>query len=322
MYPTFSLVIEWENARLSESDRALEMLRRLSSQILELGLTPPAQPEVILLYNPGEVEPGVIKDAVSQVAAPDQWPADLTILPASASTYYEQKNIGAARSRGEVIIFLDSDVIPEEGWLASLLQAFSNPEVGVVGGNTYIAHEDLNGKAFALFWFFPLRDGRGELRRDQHFFANNVAFRAEVFRAHSFPPLATFRGQCIALAEELARNGVGIYRQERARVSHPAPNGWRHFLVRALCHGHDDTVLGRVAGQNGIALSPLGASKRYIGSLRHAGWTVLHHRREVGLPLLHVPSVLALAGTYYTVKLAGELISCISPRLIRERFSL
>jgi hypothetical protein len=48
------------------------------------------------------------------------------------------------------------------------LQAFSNPDVGVVGSSTYIAHEDLNGKAFALFWFFPLRDDRGGLRRDRH----------------------------------------------------------------------------------------------------------------------------------------------------------
>jgi hypothetical protein len=99
MYPTFSLVIEWENARLSESDRALEMLRRLNSQILELCLTPAAQPEVILLYNADEVEHRVIEDAVAQVTAPDRWPADLTIVAANASTYYEQKNIGAARAR-------------------------------------------------------------------------------------------------------------------------------------------------------------------------------------------------------------------------------
>src|SRR3954447_22832744 len=97
MYPTFSLVIEWENGRLSEGDRALEMLGRLNSQISELGLTPAAQPEVVLLYNAGEVEPRVIEDAMAQAAAPDRWPADLTILPANASTYYEQKNIGAAR---------------------------------------------------------------------------------------------------------------------------------------------------------------------------------------------------------------------------------
>ena len=143
-----------------------------------------------------------------------------------------------------------------------------------------------------------------------------------MFRAHSFPPLETFRGQCIALAEELARNGIGIFRQEGARVSHPAPNGWRHFLVRALCHGHDDTVLARVAGQTGTALSPLGACKGYIGSLRDAGWRALRHRRDVGLPLFHLPSVLRSPERTTMAKLAGEVVSYISPRVIRDRFSL
>ena len=129
------------------------------------------------------------------------------------------KNIGAARARGEVIVFLDSDVIPEEGWLASLLQALSNLDVGVVGGNTYIAHEDLNGKAFALFWFFPLREARGGLWRDPHFFANNVAFRAEVFRAHSFPPLGTFRGQCIALGGTSSRVTASGFSARKGRGS-------------------------------------------------------------------------------------------------------
>lgn len=57
-----------------------------------------------------------------------------------------------------MIVFLDSDVIPEEGWLAGLLRAFRNPAVQVVCGGTYISLEGLYSKTVALFWFFPLRE--------------------------------------------------------------------------------------------------------------------------------------------------------------------
>src|SRR4029077_19368753 len=59
------------------------------------------------------------------------------LLPTADSRYCSLKNAGAAASSGEIIIFLDSDVIPEPNWLAALLETFSNPHVSVVVGSTH-----------------------------------------------------------------------------------------------------------------------------------------------------------------------------------------
>jgi GT2 family glycosyltransferase len=44
------------------------------------------------------------------------------------------RNAGIAASRGDVLVFLDDDAVPQPGWLAGLLAPFSDPRVAIVGG--------------------------------------------------------------------------------------------------------------------------------------------------------------------------------------------
>jgi hypothetical protein len=56
-------------------------------------------------------------------------------------------------------LFLDSDVIPQAGWLKFLLGSLdNNPAVEVVAGNTFLDLSDFMGRAMALSWLFPLRE--------------------------------------------------------------------------------------------------------------------------------------------------------------------
>jgi hypothetical protein len=87
------------------------------------------------------------------------------------------------------------------------------------------------------------------------FFANNVAFRQELFGSYRFPSLPQVRGQCQALAEMLQSLGVKIFYQPMSSVSHPAPNGLRHFIMTAMCHGHDVVMTyRRRAGSANVAI--------------------------------------------------------------------
>jgi hypothetical protein len=135
-----------------------------------------------------------VEEIFEGVAPLDAWPAEVRIISTEGLEYVEQKNFGARQSNPDLIIFLGSDVIPEPGWLIGLLGAFRNPEVQVAGGNTYLSPEGLYGKAFALFWFFPMRVEGNGLRRTNGFWANNVAFRREFlesFRSRSCRPSAS-----------------------------------------------------------------------------------------------------------------------------------
>lgn len=191
--PTFSISIEWENARFAELERTRAMLLVLSEQLI--ALPPPREPpQINLLYDRTVIDGDMVRRVVSEELQPDSLPAVTRIVPNEGLRYYDQKNFGASISDAELTIFLDSDAILEPGWLAALIASFENPAVGAVAGENYIEYDNFYSKAFALFWFFPLRDTAEDLRPADHFHANNSAFRSEIFAANPFPKLPTFRG--------------------------------------------------------------------------------------------------------------------------------
>ena len=149
----------------------------------------------------------------------------MRLLPAPGASYYQQKNTGAAAATGDVVVFLDSDVVPEEGWLESILRPFALPWVRCAAGNSYVDTGSVYGKAFALTWFFPLRDHDGRRGLVAHFYANNVAFRRDFFLARGFADDGGLaRGACRRLAESIRAEGHKIAYDGAARVSHPPPN--------------------------------------------------------------------------------------------------
>ncbi len=320
--PSFSVIIEWDNARLSELDRAEQMLRQLYRQIGQLSPTPNRPPEVLIIYDRGDVDRAIIDTAVNRAGLEDDDLAQLQVIAAEGLAYYQQKNFGFGLSDREIVIFLDSDVIPEAGWLEGVLEALGRPDIDVVSGNTYLSLESFYQKAFALFWFFPLRSDKPELKRVGGFFANNVAFRRSVFSENPFPDLPAFRGQCVVLARHLENTGRSIYRQERSRVEHPSPNGATHFMWRALCDGHDEVVLARHLGRSWLDRTVVGSMKRFAWHLLNSARRVVRSRKDVGLSMVQAVSAYGLALSYYGLKLGGELVSHVSPGIIRRHAKL
>jgi hypothetical protein len=316
--PTFSLVLEWENARLSELGRTQEMLKRLHEQIVEVEHP---RPEIIILHDKDHVERRLIEEVVGKVSKLETWPADIRIFPTDGLGYYEQKNFGAQQSDSDLIIFIDSDVIPEPGWLANLLEAFQNPDVKVVWGNTYITQERFYDRAFALFWFFPLRSDEEGLRRADYVLANNLAFRRETFEAFQFPSLPLFRGQCGALTENLKKHGIDIFCQPGARVSHPPPNGLRHFVTRAVCEGYD-VALYRQHVQ-GRAASPVASLTYHLRTFGRRSLTrTVRHYRDVRLGPIGAFGAIGIAACYCVFGFAGALLAHVQPELVRRHFSI
>jgi len=306
-----SIVIEWENIHLAEADRCAAMLRELTRQIAE---QPPADGsrdvEILVIFDDQTTSEARVREVVaaSHAAIPDR--VTLRFIAGSGRGYYEQKNLGAAEARGDLVVFLDSDVIPEPGWLRALLGSFANPAVEVVCGNCYLDTGDLVSKSLALAWFFPLRDGRDVLARQDSFFANNVAFRRDVAMRYPFePPEGTSRGACRVLARRLAADGRGLFVNTAARVSHPAPNGLRHLLLRGLAQGRDNLLFDRLIGRGGA-----GASLRRVVRLQIGAWKrIVRHRRTVALGLLDLPAALAIASLYYACYAVGDVATRVAP---------
>jgi len=314
--PTYCVVIEWDNARFSELSRARRMLAELLRQMEALAVRTGGLGRVIVVYDESRIDVRLLRQCFFEYAG-NAWDEKIRFVTRPGARYYELKNLGAKEASGDVLVFLDSDVIPEPGWLMSLLGSFQDPNVEVVSGGTFISLDGLYEKAFALFWFFPLRRSAPTLREARNFFANNVAFRRQVFARHPFPELVQSRGQCVALAETLVKQRIGLYRQESAWVSHPPPNGIQHFCMRAVTQGHD-RLADVCRSADGIAPPLRTTYWAFVANLRFALWRIRTHFREVGLGRAGAAYAALLAALYYSIMAGGEMLTRASPGFVRR----
>lgn len=301
MTPEVTLVIEWDNVALAGESRAQSMLEALRREILAC----PKSVEVLLVYDAAQPAP----DIEALRLGPSS-----RLAAAPGSRYYDLKNQGAEQAQAEIVVFLDSDVIPEAGWLKNLLAPFEDPGVQCVAGSAYIDPRDTYSRAFALFWFFPLRPEDEALRPARNFWANNVAFRRATILAHPFPAIrGSSRGSCILLAQQLGAAGVTIWSNSAARVSHPAPQGGSHFVRRALAQGRDRIL--RAKGWQRTALASMANFARNM--VRGYGRILLYHRR-VGLTIAMAPAACVVCSAYYGLMLAGELGAILRVPAVRR----
>jgi hypothetical protein len=318
--PTFSISIEWENARFAELERTRRMLRALREQLL--ALPPPTKPpQINVLYDCGTIDGDVVQRVIAEEFQPDSLPAVTSIIPSDGLRYYQQKNFGGLQGEFDLTILLDCDVVPEPGWLQAMISAFDNPKAGVVAGETYVEYSTFYSKAFALFWFFPLRDPSTGLLPATFFHANNVAFRSEVFAAYPFPDIPIYRGQCTVLGHTLLANDIGLYVQKEARVSHPVPLTVRYFIGRALNNGRDEVLVKAMLERpNRRQLQTVYWNYRtgIVGSYRK----IRAHGGEVGLSPLGAMAAYVVAVTYFTLKAVGEVITHIRPNLVARLFPI
>jgi glycosyltransferase involved in cell wall biosynthesis len=301
------------------------MLRELRRQVEDLFEADPAAGtpqapgfELLLVYDEDEFEGGGLSVLLEECLGPPDPVLNWRLLPTTDGGYYRNKDRGARAAEADIIVFLDSDVIPEPGWLERLLLALNDPAVDIVVGSAYIDPSGLVGKTFALTWFFPLRSGDGPLKPVHGFFANNLAQRRAFYLDHPFPDLVgTARGACVVLARQFGQSGIPIYQDPRARVSHAAPNGLAHISKRALAQGRDRLYRERNFGSRWSS-SWLASLWRWLRNGASAYYRVFRDFRKVGLNPLLIPAALAISGYYYTLYWLGEMASHLRLPAIRR----
>ena len=302
MTPDVSIVVEWENAAHAGAQRADAALARLAEE----ANASPKRIEVLVCHD--EDTPPAIPPRGTGGAP--RW----RTVRVPDSRYYELKNHGAGAAAGDLLVFLDSDAIPEPRWLEALLAPFADPAIDVVAGQTYIQADSVYSKAFALWWFFPLQASQALLQPAADFFANNVAFRRSTFQAHPFTPIrGTSRGACVELAATLHDAGITIWKATAARVAHPAPRGWRHFILRALAQGRD-----RLPRERGWKATLIGSLARLARNISTGLVRTLRDRRQVALSLAGVPASMALCCAYYGLYFAGEMAALLGVSAVRR----
>lgn len=316
-------MIEWENALLSDVDRARQMLSRLGEQARDYARSHNTRFELLVAYDPGEVDVAVPRSTVDEELDPANWPGDIRYIAAPGLHYFEQKNLGAASATADTVVFLDSDVIPDAGWLGHMLGAVDRDDVQVVGGHTYLARDTLLDRLFSGFWFFEPNPKHTGVSPTGHFYANNVAFKREILERYGFRRAGSYRGQCVELAGRLKADGIQIWRAADATVSHPAPEGLRHAFIRAVCQGHDNVYWRRHKRPLGwLHASPLGGAVRLVRTIGRNGQTIASRARPLGLDPLTASGSFVFGAGYALVIYGAEIVAYFAPGLIRNHVQM
>jgi hypothetical protein len=304
---------------LSELDRTRRLLSQLYLQAGQIR----CDVELLILYNPGQIDVAVISATLHRAGIGGRKPPQLHVRVECSEGlhYYDLKNEGARRATGEIIVFTDSDVVPEEGWLRSMVDPLlSDPGISVVAGCTYVDPENLVSKAFALGWFFPLRHDKPALSAEgSFFFANNLAFRRRMFLENLFPPMpaGSTRGACAQLRQQLLEKKINVWTNSGAQVSHPAPNGWKHFLVRGLAHGRDEYFYFHTHGESrsGSCCEVLKRGFRRLNQMIPDTWAA---RERLHLNAFQIPAAIGIMIGYYSLALLGAVIVALLPDSSRK----
>jgi hypothetical protein len=315
---SFAFVVELENAQLSGLERAGQMLKVLQEQAIAHRPQPSRPPQIVILYDKHETDSRMVEQIVAESLDLNAWDVAINIVGTDKLKYYELKNYGVSLTDRDIVLFIDSDTIPEPGWLTGLLSAIDEPNRSVVCGNTYVASETFLGRASNLFWIFETRSESDDLREIDYLYANNVAFKRSVLERYPFPDLESFRGQCHVLSEQLRRDGVTIYRHDGSRLAHPPPGGIAHFLKRAIWQGHDEVTIGRIRAAGTRQVSLAGSFDRFKDRVRMMLDRTARHRRDIGLSWPGAVGAVAIGGVYCVFQLFGEVVTYASPKFVRR----
>ncbi|MGR8981646.1 MAG: glycosyltransferase family 2 protein [Gammaproteobacteria bacterium] len=326
-----SFIIEWANTEYNGIPRffkLLDIISRQWQQLLDKEYPANLKPEALAYLSGINPLPEVLIIS-GQLLSPEQTQkisnctvcsSKPTILNSEGLEYYALKNYGAEHASGDILCFLDSDIYPDENWLEYVFGSFAQPDISVVCGQPYVEHQDLFSRAFALGWTYKLPERKEELTRAEKWYANNVAFRAEIFHKTPFPPLTRrTRGAGSLITRELKKHGHKVMINGMAHVSHPAPSSWKHMLIRALAHGRDQYMKNT---EERTLHGFFYCQKIAIGRFVRAVVNISKNWHKVGLQRFETVPAIIIMGCYYLFFSLGGIMTHISPEFMGRHFRL
>ena len=204
------------------------VVERLAERLVADAATVPGS-EVLVVAERFELE---------QVAPTASLPSGalLVSIPARCGLAHN-RNRAVEAACGDIIVFVDDDCWPVEGWFGHLLAPLADGDVSGVMGDVRIPRSTLLGDAISSLGFpaggslgfavmFPV-DAQGFTA---HLSTLNCALRREVFTiVGGFDESMTFGGEDGELSHRIAQAGLKVRFQPTATVEHAARSDLSEF---------------------------------------------------------------------------------------------
>lgn len=143
-------------------------------------------------------------------------------------TYPEQRNIGIANAKGEIIIFLDADCIPDDAWLEEIIRPIVEQGELIVAGSV----KSIGGRSF---W-----DVEQESMKSKEYINEcstiNMAFVKSIIKRVGFFDETFEAGEDTDFSWRAVDSGYKIKYNKNAVVNHDWGN-LQHQIKRAITYG-------------------------------------------------------------------------------------
>jgi len=163
-------------------------------------------------------------------------------------TYIFQKNAGPATARnrgwkganGEIVVFTDSDCVPEKDWLREMIRPFSKyKDLGAVGGAYGKTINKDKKLAVLIGEEIKYRYTKIGKWTDAHG-SYSLAVKKEVLKKvggfNKFYPVAT--AEDWDLCYKITKAGYKIYFNKKAKIGHRHPENFFKYLKTQFKHGY------------------------------------------------------------------------------------
>jgi len=220
-------------------------------------------------------------------------------IPAGRGLAYNRNQV-LRFSGGDIIVFIDDDCFPEDGWLGELVAPFEREEVEAVMGRAEVPPSTFLGDSIAALGF----PAGGSLGYEKMYGVDDEGFTGSIItlncavRARVFKELGPFNGamtkgaEDMELAWRMQQAGKKILYQSSAVVEHEARSSLRDFARWFFSAGRGKYQLAENLGGE---LGPLVRMRlRSYGSIL---WAFKFDPKIVAIaPLLVASNILQLAG--------------------------
>jgi glycosyltransferase involved in cell wall biosynthesis len=236
-------------------------------------------------------------------------------------------NTGVCEAQGDILVFTDSDCVPETNWLATLVAPFADPDVVAVGGRIETYAPTSRVEKF-LDRMHPFTNC---VRLTPTFPASiitgNAAYRAQVFRDAGMFNANMYTGAEVDLAWRVqwATGKQAVYAPD-AVVYHQYNPSVRRLFRHFRIYGYSEIVLGTLYKdrpgyprpphiQIGIMLRQVWALFTYVVSFFYRCIKTLPHGWDADYVFWPVLWLVAESGSIY-----GKLEGMWATRFYRKNF--
>lgn len=243
----------------------------------------------VLLQEPRPTEVILVVDSNHELyeRAQEAFPGVLVLENTSARGEAGARNTGLAAASGEIIVYLDDDATAEPGWLATLLDLYSDEQV-VAAGGALVPHWQSGQpgwfpEEFAWVVGCTYRGLPEHVAAVRNVIGANMSFRRSALeavggfrldlgRVMALPAACAETELCIRLHQR--NEGHVVLYEPRAVVRHQVPPDratWTYFARRCYSEGIGKAAMGRTVGSRDGLSSELHYTTRTLplGILRN-----------------------------------------------------